>query len=510
MTQLFGRYELLRKVAAGGMAEIFLARQWGEGGFFRDVVIKRIFRNLSDNEKQLRMFQDEARLLAELCHPNIPQVFELGLEDGQWFITMEWVDGHDLSDLVVVGARSHQPMPLAVAIGIVMQACEALHHAHERRDKAGRPLRIVHRDVTPQNLMVTRDGVVKLLDFGIARTSARRETDTGVVKGTFSYMAPEQVRARPLDKRADVFALGVILYELTTGVRLFRGSDVQVMTQVVEQDAPLPSTRLPDFPLDLERIVLNALHRDRGQRTPSASHLALALEEFATKHGLLVGPRAVSRHVLQVFPYERLKEESAGIVEVPLSRPGSDAGAGRQTGWREPAAKATLTGRPVVHEFDDDSLFEDLHLLSEAPRTFDGDDADPLTLPPQSRQPRLQVVSDDTDGDLTGADVESEFDAAALLESLPPEPLQPARFDDLPASPSRDLESNDDSGNGSENRYPSLPPELFELDDGDASGKPVVLLASPKRALSVSPGAGEYMRDLMRRLEKEEDSGDGG
>jgi tRNA A-37 threonylcarbamoyl transferase component Bud32 len=504
MTQLFGRYELLRKVAAGGMAEIFLARQWGEGGFFRDVVIKRIFRNLAENEKQLRMFQDEARLLAELCHPNIPQVFELGVEERLWFMAMEWVDGHDLSDLASVGARSHQPMPLAVAIGVVMQACEALHHAHERRDKAGRPLRIVHRDVTPQNLMVTRDGVVKLLDFGIARTAARRETDTGVVKGTFSYMAPEQVRARPLDKRADVFALGVILYELTTGVRLFRGSDVQVMTQVVEQDAPRPTVRFPDYPEELERIVLNALQRDRGQRTPSASHLALALEEFATKHGMLVGPRAVSRHVLQVFPYERLNEERAGIVEAPQGRSAGPARGASESGWREPAAKPTLNGRPVVHEFDDESLFDDLHLLGEAPRTFAGDDADPLTLPPQAH--RLEVVSDDTDGDLLDGDaLDGDFDAAALLESLPPAPLEPARFDDLRSASER---ASSPEPEEPENRFPSLPPELFELDDGDASGKPVVLLASPKRALSVSPGAGEYMRDLLRRLEKDEDPSD--
>jgi len=498
MTQLFGRYELLRKVAAGGMAEIFLARQWGEGGFFRDVVIKRIFRNLADDEKQLRMFQDEARLLAELCHPNIPQVFELGIEEGQWFITMEWVDGHDLSDLAVVGTRSHQPMPLSVAIGIVMQACEALHHAHERRDKAGRPLRIVHRDVTPQNLMVTRDGVVKLLDFGIARTSARRDTDAGVVKGTFSYMAPEQVRARPLDKRADVFALGVILYELTTGVRLFRGNDVQVMTQVVEQDAPPPSARIADFPPELERIVLNALQRDRGHRTPSASHLALALEEFATTNGLLVGPRAVSRHVLQVFPYERLNEESAGIVETSA-----------QSGWREPAAQPTLTGRPVAHELDDDSLFDDLRLLGAAPPGFDGDEADPLTLPPQERRGEY-AIDDITD---SGADRDvtddTEFDVESLLESMPPEPLSPARFDDVRRiAPSRSASPDALSALDRAARYPSLPPELFELDDADVSRKPVVLLASPKRAQSVSPGAGDYMRDLMRRLEKDEDSGD--
>ena len=486
MTQLFGRYELLRKVAAGGMAEIFLARQRGESGFFRDVVIKRLFRNLADDERQLRMFQDEARLLAELCHPNIPQVFELGVEEGLWYIALEWVDGHDLSDLLTVGARSHQPMPLAVAIGIVMQACEALHHAHERRDKAGRALRIVHRDVTPQNLMVTRDGVVKLLDFGIARTSARRDTDAGVVKGTFAYMAPEQVRARPLDKRADVFALGVILYELTTGARLFRGTDVHVMTQVVEQDAPPPSTRVAGYPPDLERIVLQALQRDRGQRTPSASHLALALEEFATRNGLLVGPRAVARHVLQVFPYERLHEESAGIVDAAPAMLGS---------WREPAAQPTEAGRPVALELEDETLFDDLRLLSDLPPPPEA--AEVFTL----RAPRAAVdgLASLRTRDLVDPSL-VEDDDDSLLESLPPEPLVVPRYDALPLT-----ERPQRPASATFARPSSMPPALFDVDDGDAGHDPVVLLASPKRPPSLAPGTGDYMRDLQRRLEDDED-----
>src|SRR5687767_8252909 len=233
-----GRYELVRKIAAGGMAEIFLARQWGAGGFFRDVVIKRLFKHLAEHPRQLRMFQDEGRLLAALSHPNIPQVYDLGFAEGHWYIAMEYVDGWNVADVWRQGAKTQQAMPTSVAVGIVMQACEALHHAHERTDRAKRPLRIVHRDVTPQNVMLTRDGVAKLMDFGVAQTTARKDTEAGAMRGTVSYMAPEQVRAKPLDKRADVFALGVILYELTTGARLFRGNDVQIMTQTVEQEVP--------------------------------------------------------------------------------------------------------------------------------------------------------------------------------------------------------------------------------------------------------------------------------
>ncbi len=373
-----GRYELIRKIAAGGMAEIFLARQWGAGGFFHDVVIKRLFRHLAEHQRQLRMFQDEGRLLAALAHPNIPQVYDVGLQDGYWYIAMEHVDGWNVADVWRLGGRANLAMPLQVSLGITLQACEALHHAHERTDRAGKPLRIVHRDVTPHNLMLTRDGVVKLMDFGVAQTTARRDTEAGAVRGTFSYMAPEQVRAKPLDKRADVFALGVILYELTTGSRLFRGTDVQIMTQVVEQDVPPPSTRAPGYPPDLEEVVMTALHRDRARRTPSAAHLALRLEELAIRHGLLVGPRAVSRYVNQVVPTEPIREEELGMVDV---RPPS-----------EPAA--------ADPELDHEGLLEDLQLLSlppdlygqeTAPEPIDLSDLDERTTTPSDPPRRDQV-----------------------------------------------------------------------------------------------------------------------
>lgn len=344
MDQRLGRYELVRKIAAGGMAEIFLARHWGEGGFFTDVVIKRLFRHLAEHPRQLRMFQDEARLLAALSHPSIPQVYELGYADSHWYMSMEHVDGWTVADLWRLGAKAGMIMPLQVSIGIALQACEALHHAHERTDRANRPLRIVHRDVTPHNLMLTRDGVVKLMDFGVAQTTARKDTEAGAVRGTFSYMAPEQVRAKPLDKRADVFALGIILYELTTGSRVFRGTDVQIMTQVVEQDVPPPSTHVPGYPEDLEEIVMSALQRDRARRTPSAAHIAYRLEELAIRHGLLVGPRAVARYVSQIVPAEPVREEELALVDAPHS-----------------GYEAEIEIDPSL---DHEGLLEDLQLLS--------------------------------------------------------------------------------------------------------------------------------------------------
>lgn len=396
-----GRYELVRKIAAGGMAEIFLARLRGEGGFFRDVVIKRLFRHLGEQEAQVRMFQDEGRLLAELAHPNIPQVYEVGFADGYWYVAMELVDGHTVSDIWHQGAKNGLPMPIPVAIGIVLQICEALHHVHERTDRARRPLRIVHRDVTPMNIMLTRDGVAKLMDFGVALTAARKESDPNAVRGTFAYMAPEQVRARPLDKRADVFALGVILYELSTGGRLFRGGDVQVMTQIVEQDVPPPSTRVPGYPADLDEIVLAALQRDRGRRLPSAAHLAWKLEEHALRHGVLVGPRTVARYVTQVMPAEPVRDEELGIVE-----PRSSAFDVVSFAQSEPSGSHAM--------MDDDSFHHDLALLGVPPDARRSEEIpDPLDLPIHvGSEPPISV--DDTFDQLLAQDRAARSGAQAL------------------------------------------------------------------------------------------------
>ncbi len=312
------------------MAEIFLGRQWGQGGFFRDVVIKRLFKNFVEHEPTLRMFHYEAHLLAHLSHPNIPQVYDLGFAEGTWFLAMEYVDGWNLADLWRMGVRARRLMPLHVAVGVALQVCEALNHAHVAKDRAGRPLRIVHRDVTPQNVMITRDGVAKLMDFGVAKTDARPATEAGAVKGTFGYMAPEQVRGHALDRRADVFALGVILHELTTGTRLYRGSEIEVMQAIVEHDAPPPSSLVPDYPVDLEEIVTAALRRDPRARIASAADLALHLEHFAMRHGLLVGPRAIAHHVREVVPGERLVEEELALV------PGLPEEGGGAVGVEEP------------------------------------------------------------------------------------------------------------------------------------------------------------------------------
>lgn len=306
------------------MADVFLAREWGEAGFFRELAIKRLFPHLVEHEPSLRSFQLEARLMSELLHPNIPQVYELGCVDSDWFVAMEYVDGPNLADLSRMSVRMDKPIPLSVAIGIIIQIACGLHHAHERKDRAGRSIGFVHRDLTPQNIMITRDGVAKLIDFGVAQTNAYAE-ERGLVRGTYAYMAPEQVRGLALDRRSDVFALGILLYELTTGIRLFSGDEVRIMTAIAEEDAPPPSYRVEGYPIELEAIVMAALARDPDQRIATAGDLALHLESFAMNARLLVGNPVVAHHLNEVAPSERLPEEELGFVDPRISQPGMPA-----------------------------------------------------------------------------------------------------------------------------------------------------------------------------------------
>jgi len=227
-------------------------------------------------------------------------------------------------------------MPLDVTLGIIIQVCEALHHAHEAEDRGGNPLQIVHRDVTPHNIMITRDGVAKLMDFGIAQTNANRNEERGVLRGTLAYMSPEQVRGRWLDRRADIFALGVVLYELTTGTRLFRGEDVQVMTSIVETDIKAPSTIVSGYPPDLEAILMATLRRDPDHRIASASDLSAHIEHFAMCNGMMLGPRQVARYVTSVVPAQRVLEPELALVDARQTMPQA----------HDSAAYALPLGRP--------------------------------------------------------------------------------------------------------------------------------------------------------------------
>jgi serine/threonine-protein kinase len=285
MIERFGPYHLTRRLATGGMAEVFLAVQTGIEGFEREVVIKRILPHRASDEEFCTMFLDEARLIARLNHPYIAQIYDLGKVGDAYFITMELVQGADLSRLLdSASEKGGIGLPLDVALPVLTSLCEALEYIHTRTDELGNPLNIVHRDLNPKNVIISYEGAVKLIDFGIAKAASQvYETRTGVIKGTYGYMAPEQVSRRfVIDARADLFALGVLAYELTTGRHPFDAPDeVAVLSRLVQCKLDRPSTVVRGYPREIERLVLSCLSLDPKRRPASARDVLRELERFA-------------------------------------------------------------------------------------------------------------------------------------------------------------------------------------------------------------------------------------
>jgi eukaryotic-like serine/threonine-protein kinase len=282
----FGPYVLVRELATGGMGCVFLAREERDG-IVRQVALKRIHDHLARDPSFVTMFLDEARIASRIHHPHVCTVFEYGKVDGTYFIAMEYLRGLPMSELLhELGKRppSVSPERLSLGIRLLVQACEGLHAAHELRDEHGVSLQVVHRDVSPHNLFLSIDGTLRVLDFGIARAADRlAETTQGRVKGKFAYMAPEQALGRDVDRRADVFALGVVLWELLTLQRLFkRDAPAETILALVNQPIPAPSSIASDVPAVLDAIVLKALARDPEERFANARELARALERTLT------------------------------------------------------------------------------------------------------------------------------------------------------------------------------------------------------------------------------------
>jgi serine/threonine protein kinase len=304
--QKVGRYQLVRRLAVGGMAEIYLARLPGVGleGFEKLVVLKRILPQHALDPELLRMFLDEARLSATLTHPHVTEVHDVGTDGEAPFFAMEYVHGQNLRQLT----HAHGgPLPLPHAVGIVAAAAAGLHYAHEKRGPGGEPLNIVHRDVSPSNVLVSYDGAVKVSDFGIAKWAYQRtQTQEGALKGKFAYMSPEQCRGKALDARSDVFALGTILYEVTTGRSPFAAeTDFEILNKIVSGTPEPP--RLPDggeYPPALAEIVMRALAREPGDRTPTAQALQIQLEAFAREGRLEVSTVALGAFMQKLFADE--------------------------------------------------------------------------------------------------------------------------------------------------------------------------------------------------------------
>jgi len=323
----FGRFELLLEMGSGGMATLFLSRIRGPQNFEKLIAIKKIHDHLSKEDEFVDMFLDEARISAMIHHPNVVQIFDLGSIDDAYFIAMEYVHGQDLSQMLRGVIRNkNQTYGWAHACRLVADAAAGLHAAHELKDQEGNPLGLVHRDVSPQNILVSYDGHVKVVDFGIAFAAEKiSQTSVGTLKGKASYMSPEQSRGQPVDRRSDVFALGILLFECCCMKRLFReDTEAGTLLRVGAADVPRPRTVRPDLPADLERIILRALAKDPDDRFDTAGDLQQALEQLLVTRGEVVGPTQIEGLMNELF-HDRKRIRDTQLREVSL-RPSTNVG----------------------------------------------------------------------------------------------------------------------------------------------------------------------------------------
>ena len=298
-----GKYQLIRKLAVGGMAEVFLAKAEGPGGFEKTLVLKRILPHLVEDPSFVEMFLGEARLVAGLNHPHIVQIFDFGEAEGTYFLAMEHIDGPNLRRWQRQAASRGLSLPPAICARVVSAAAEGLAFAHDFKDPAsGKPLGLIHRDVSPDNILVSRQGAVKVVDFGIAKVAGQKHrTQTGIVKGKVAYMPPEQVTAEPLDRRVDVYALGVVLYELLTGRLPFESDNELGLMRAILSNAPVPAVRYrPDLPRVLQSILATALAKDREARYPDCRALQADLDRFVMSTGVPVSAYQIAQLVEQV------------------------------------------------------------------------------------------------------------------------------------------------------------------------------------------------------------------
>ncbi len=381
-------HEVLGRLAVGGMAELYLARTTHDDGRREVVVLKRILPHLAEDPEFVRMFRDEAYLAATLDHPNIVSVHDIGQDGEDYFFTMEYVHGENVRTLIKAAQKLETPLPLDHVVQIAKGVCDGLHYAHERTDDDGQPLRIVHRDVSPTNILVSHDGHVKIVDFGIAKAAAATHvTQAGMLKGKASYMSPEQCRAEPVDRRSDVFAIGILMYEMTTLTRLFRGdNELAVLHQILTGTVEAPSTRIDDYDPELERVVMRALGQKPEDRYPTALALREALEEYERIRGFSSSPSQLGQFLKELcgekpYPWnDGEEEESLDALD----------------------QSATGTGLPTaMGNFDDDE--EDTQVNRRAPsrqqqRTIVPGAPNEWSYKPPPRDPLPQVDVDEPTG----------------------------------------------------------------------------------------------------------------
>ncbi|WP_181198104.1 serine/threonine-protein kinase [Enhygromyxa salina] len=316
------QYQILGRIALGGMAEVYKAVSRGVEGFEKVVAIKRILPHVAEDEEFITMFKDEARIAAQLQHSNIAQIYELKSEGETFYIVLEYVPGRDLRSIFEHSRQIKRPMPLAQACYIIMQVCEGLEYAHNKKDRHGRPLGLIHRDVSPPNVLVSYEGEVKLIDFGVAKAAGRAsQTQAGILKGKFGYMSPEQVRGATIDRRSDVFSLGAVLWEVLCNQRLFQAeTDFATLEKVRTVNVDPPSRINPAVPNKLEQIVMRSLAADLNERYQSASELHDALQAFMFEEGLFYSRKNLAEWMQEHFASD-IEAEKEKARQVPPAPP---------------------------------------------------------------------------------------------------------------------------------------------------------------------------------------------
>jgi len=345
MTAPIGKYKLVRLIASGGMAEVYLARQAGAAGFEKLVCLKRILPHLARDRQFVEMFLNEARLAARLDHPNIVSIFDLGEANGNYFIAMEFIDGPSLR---AVAKRAHERgerLPIAEVVKIVSMAAGGLHYAHDLAGPDGKPLGLVHRDISPDNILVHRNGMAKVVDFGIAKAAnSSGMTRTGTLKGKVAYMPPEQLRGDALDRRADVFALGVVLYEMLGGKRPWEGdSEVSLIGRMMTEDPQPLSVPRPEAPAGLVAVLDRALAKDRDARYASCHDLQADLDALLVSLGQAITPARISDFAKAYAEPVQPPDESTGAAMQALEAEMNGTGAVRAVPARRPQLREART-----------------------------------------------------------------------------------------------------------------------------------------------------------------------
>ncbi|HEV8549538.1 MAG TPA: serine/threonine-protein kinase, partial [Polyangiaceae bacterium] len=435
MPQPAQRYKVLERIAAGGMAEVFRAESAGLEGFKKLVAIKRVLPHLSEKKQFIGMFLDEARVGAHLSHSNCVQVFDIGVGDNTYFIVMEFVDGSDLKGVIEHRRELKQPVPVEEACLITVRICEGLAYAHELTDSKGNSLHIVHRDMSPPNVLLTRHGEVKIVDFGLAKANSQLEkSEPGIIKGKFSYLSPEAAQGLPVDARTDVFAAGIILWEMLAGRRLFLGeSDLETVRLVQKAEIPPLRDFNPRAPAELERVLKKGLAADPNQRYQTARDFGRDLNQILFHIGRAVSSFDIAQLVLPIWreraqkkrkgPVDKRDQIGSWIEETLFEFSSLDSGGDRGTKSIVGTVPVSLGGASFedVHNWGDEMSNEPPAVRDVGPMSYElgnlaalEDDDEPpspgvgtggsLAAPSSSRSPLPSVppsvASDDSDIDV--------------------------------------------------------------------------------------------------------------